>query len=637
MSVEDMTMVTISGPEKMVSTAIQELVINREFHPENAIRFLSGVKELVPFDTPNPYSESLAKSVSLMSGLGIAPDYREFSGKEWKLLETAQYLDGLTSRFEQIKSERETENIVINSYVTAEEQLSHFTDFRVDLADLFTMRYLKFHFGRLPAETYKECMTVIDSRPDVYFVTSGTVGRWVYGAYFALPDSYTQIEAVFASLGFERIHISVDGDVQNTAQAVLERLRAEMDSAKTHLTQLDAESESIKKDEAERLLLTYSWLRYESDSFDISSYAGRRHGKFYLIGWIPKPDAEAFVAHCESIKGFACFLTKPEEVKETATPPIKFKKAGWLASVYQPFVEMYGMPAYGELDPRLFMALTYTVIFGIMFGDIGQGLSLVVIGFLLWSKKRLWLGRVVGLCGISSTAFGCIYGSVFGNEKLLPGFKVLENGNTMKMLIFAVVFGVILLIICMILNMINAARMHDKGKMFFSPNGVAGFVFYVGLMVGFLLKYVKKIDVFTPVYICLVVVLPLILIYAEGPLSKLVNGEKDWKPESVGMFLVEGFFELFEVLLSYVSNTISFLRIGAYAISHAGMMMVVFLLANQTNLVGITVGNILVAGLETMLVCIQCLRLEYYEMFGRFYVGGGVKFSPKIINYKVAD
>jgi len=636
MSVEEMTMVTVSGPEKMVNTAIQNLVINKEFHPENAIKLLSGVKELVPFDTPNPYSEALTKAVTLMHGLGINPDYREFDGKEWKLLETTQYLDDLTSRYEEIKTERDAENIVINSNATAEEQLSHFVDFKVDLSDLFTMRYLKFHFGRLPAETYKECMTVIDSRQDVYFVTSGSAGHWMYGAYFCLPESATQVESVFASLGFERIHINVDGDVKNTAQAVLERLRAETARASAHLKELEGASDAIRKEEVERLLLCYSWLRYENDSFEICSYAGRRHGKFYLIGWIPKANAEEFVAHCEAIKGFACFLTKPEEVKETP-PPIKFKKAGWLSTVYQPFVEMYGMPAYGELDPRLFMAITYTIIFGIMFGDIGQGLSLVIIGFMLWNKKHIWLGRVVGLCGISSTAFGCVYGSVFGNENLLPGFKVLENGNTMKILIFAVVFGVILLIICMILNMINAARMHDKGKMIFSPNGVCGFVFYVGLMVGFVFKYVKKVDIFTPLYICLVIVLPLILIYAEAPLSKLVNGEKDWKPESIGMFFVEGFFELFEVLLSYVSNTISFLRIGAYAISHAGMMMVVFLLANQTNIVGITVGNILVAGLETMLVCIQCLRLEYYEMFGRFYVGGGVKFSPKMINYKAAN
>lgn len=634
MSVEEMTMVTISGPEKMVDTAIQELVINREFHPENAIKLLSGVKELIPFDTPNPYSEALAKSLALMRGLGVAPDYREFGGKDWKLLETTQYLDELASRYEKLQSERDAENLVVKNNATAEEQLSHFVDFKVDLADLFTMRYLAFHFGRLPSETYKECMAVIDGREDAYFVTSGTAGHWVYGAYFCLPESSTQVEAIFASLGFERIHININGDVNNTAKAVLERLKAETDRAQKHITELDAACAAIGKDEAERLLRSYSWLRYQNDSFDLCSYAGRRHGKFYLIGWIPRANADTFVAHCEAIKGFACFLTKPEEVKETR-PPVKFKK-NWLADIYQPYIEMYGVPSYGELDPRLFMAITYTFIFGIMFGDLGQGLCLMLLGIYLWRSKGKWLGRILAMCGGSAMVFGCIYGSVFGKEDLLPwgGYKALDH--SMNVLLYAVTFGVCLIVVCMILNIINGVRTKDKGKALFSPNGLAGMIFYIGVILGIFFLAAKKTNLFKGPYIWLVIVVPLILIFLSGPLSKLVNGEKDWKPESIGMFFVEGFFELFEVCLSYVSNTISFLRIGAYAISHAGMMLVVFNLAHNTNIVGIAFGNILVAVLEALLVSIQVMRLEYYEMFGRFYEGGGTEFAPKVIDYKAA-
>ena len=635
MSVEEMTMVTVSGPEKMVNTAIQNLVINKEFHPENAIKLLSGVKELVPFDTPNPYSEALAKSLSLMRGLGVTPDYRDFEGKEWKLLETTGYLNGLATRYEDLQSERELEDAVIKNNATAQEQLSHFIDFKVDLSDLFTMRYLKFHFGRLPSETYKECMAVIDGRPDVYFVTSGSVGHWMYGAYFCLPDATTQVEAIFASLGFERIHIDVEGDVNNTAQEVLERLKTETARATAHRSELDEACAAIGRDEAEKLLLTYSWLRYQNDSFEICSYAGRRHGKFYLIGWIPKADAEEFVAHCEAIRGFACFLTKPEEVKQTP-PPVKFKK-NWLADIYQPYIEMYGVPSYGELDPRLFMAITYTFIFGIMFGDLGQGFCLVVLGLYLWKSKGKWLGRILAMCGGSAMVFGCIYGSVFGNEELLPwaGYKAIDH--SMDVLLYAVVFGIALIVVCMLLNIINGIRMKDRGKALFSPNGLAGMVFYVGIILGVFFLAAKKQNIFTGPYIWLVIVLPLVLLFLSGPLTKLVNGEKDWKPESVGMFFVEGFFELFEVCLSYVSNTISFLRIGAYAISHAGMMLVVFNLAHNTNIVGIAFGNVLVAVLEALLVSIQVMRLEYYEMFGRFYEGGGTEFAPKIIDYKAAQ
>ena len=78
MSVVAMTMVTLSGPERMVNTAVQSLVADREFHPENAIKILLGVKELVPFDAVNPYSDLLTKSREIAKTLGLELDYRDF-------------------------------------------------------------------------------------------------------------------------------------------------------------------------------------------------------------------------------------------------------------------------------------------------------------------------------------------------------------------------------------------------------------------------------------------------------------------------------------------------------------------------------------------------------------------------------
>lgn len=631
-----MTMVTISGPEKMAYTAVKNLVVNRQFHPESAIKLLSGVKELVPFDSSNPYADPLARACDIAKTLDLELDYRDFTKSAPDLYEASEYLNNLSSRVSGIWEEKEGKTALVKNNEAVIEQLSHFSTFNVELSDLFTMKYVKFRFGRLPVETYKDCLKAIDERPDVYFVSSGSHGRWIYGAYFALPEAYGKIEAIFASMGFERIRIDVQGNVADPADEVIKRLKAENAEAAEKIKELDAELSSIKQDESEKLLLIYSWLRFESDSFDVLTYAGRRHGKFYIIGWIPRNISEAYADECESYEGFACFFTEPKEVRETP-PPVKFKK-GFLSDIYQPFLEMYGLPATGELDPRLFMALTYTVIFGIMFGDVGQGLTLSVIGFLLWKKKGSWLGRILGLCGLSSVCFGLVYGSIFGSENILPwGFKVLEGGNTMKILLIAVVIGVVLITICMIMNMITGIRQRDIQKIFFSPNGVAGFIFYVGIAVAVVFMAALKKNIFTTPYIICVVILPLLSIFAAVPITKLITGQKDWKPESVGMFFVEGFFEMFETLLSYISNTISFLRIGAYAISHAGMMLVVYLLSGGTSIPGIVFGNILVAGLETVLVCIQVMRLEYYEMFGRFYSGGGVKFSPKIIDYKAVE
>lgn len=139
-------------------------------------------------------------------------------------------------------------------------------------------------------------------------------------------------------------------------------------------------------------------------------------------------------------------------------------------------------------------------------------------------------------------------------------------------------------------------------------------------------------NILNAAYVICLIVIPFLLIFFAEPLSRLVNGEQDWQPESWGGYIVENLFESIEVILSYVTNTMSFLRVGAFVLVHAGMMMVVFVLADTVGGVGywpiVVLGNILVMVLEALLVAIQVLRLEYYEMFSRFYSGEGRPYEP---------
>ena len=122
----------------------------------------------------------------------------------------------------------------------------------------------------------------------------------------------------------------------------------------------------------------------------------------------------------------------------------------------------------------------------------------------------------------------------------------------------------------------------------------------------------------------------------KEPLTRLVNKQTPAIEGSKGMFFVQSFFEMFEVLLSYFSNTLSFVRIGAFAVSHAAMMEVVLMLAGaeagSPNWIVVVLGNIFVTAMEGLIVGIQVLRLEYYEMFSRFYKGNGRPFNPFISN-----
>ena len=142
-----------------------------------------------------------------------------------------------------------------------------------------------------------------------------------------------------------------------------------------------------------------------------------------------------------------------------------------------------------------------------------------------------------------------------------------------------------------------------------------------------------NIPVMNAIYIVGLIVIPLILMFLREPLGRLAEGKKNWQPEKWGEYCTQSFFELFEMCLSYVTNTMSFLRVGAYILVHAGMMMVVFTLAEMVggpvgHTIVVIIGNGIVMALEALLVAIQVLRLDYYEIFSRFYVGEGRPFTP---------
>ena len=106
---------------------------------------------------------------------------------------------------------------------------------------------------------------------------------------------------------------------------------------------------------------------------------------------------------------------------------------------------------------------------------------------------------------------------------------------------------------------------------------------------------------------------------------------------TIGGFIVENFFEMFEFLLSYISNTMSFLRVGGFVLSHAGMMLVVMTLMDMVSATAqpfvLVIGNVFVMAMEGMIVAIQIIRLEFYEIFSRFSESDGVPFEPVTVSF----
>ena len=247
------------------------------------------------------------------------------------------------------------------------------------------------------------------------------------------------------------------------------------------------------------------------------------------------------------------------------------------------------------------------------------------------------LAGIVCAAGVFSCIFGALFGSFFGYEfeSLISPLNSMITlpflGSINIVLVAAFLFGSFVILTTMILNIINAIKQKNLGKALFGPNAVTGFVFYASIIAVIILYMTGNALPGTIVMVVMFVV-PLILIFLEEPLKNILQKKKPID-ESPGIFAATAFFEVFDYLITYLSNALSFLRIGVFAISHAAMMQVVMTLAGaenggSANIAVVIVGNIIVLAMEGLVVGIQVLRLEYYEIFGRFYEGSGREFVP---------
>ena len=196
------------------------------------------------------------------------------------------------------------------------------------------------------------------------------------------------------------------------------------------------------------------------------------------------------------------------------------------------------------------------------------------------------------------------------------------------MLLYGIGIGIILIIMSMLLNIRNGIRNKDKKKIFFETNGIAGLIFYSTVLIAGIYFLVKGKMIASIGILSIFILIPLVAIMFKDLLSKAIFKEKEKEKSS----LIEKVFEVVEILLSFVSNTISFVRIAAFAINHVGLCMAIYILSDMMtgtgSIVVSIIGNVIVIVLEGLIVGIQVLRLEYYELFSRFYTGDGREYKP---------
>ena len=642
MAVSSMQAVNIIGLMEHIDEVITVLGESGVFHPDEVSVFYNNLRDFTHLQTKNIYAEPLTNlkaALNLTKRVFPLTDVSDFSPS---FEELESFSSVTTSEIDSLVEAREAAAAKLEEEKRNLSIAEHFAGLDVEIEQILKMKYMKAHFGKLPKDSMEKLEAYKDNKyVDFAVCTKDKTHCW--GVYFTPLSKEDEIDRIFEGLYFEPAELvgenETPGERIEGYKKELPLLEKQVDEAQRNLEEyLDDNSEQITRylSKLEELYL-YSGIR---------SKAMQYHNSFIIVGWVPAENKKQIKKRLKKIRSVELdFADAKEEIDKR--PPVKLKNC-FLAKPFEFYTDMYGVPNYNEIDPTLFIAITYTIIFGIMFADIGQGICLSVVGMLMWKLKGMKIGRILTPCGISSVVFGTIFGSLFGFEHVLDplyfamGFKekpieVMTSKSIIVILLAAVAIGVLLVITAMCLNVYSSIKQGHIGRALFSANGVAGIVFYSALVFGMVAELMFNLHILTLPYILGLIVLPFLLIFFEEPLDGLIAKSPDWKPESWAGFIMEHIIESIMVLLEYVTNTVSFLRVGAFVLVHAGMMMVVFVLADTAGPVAywpiVVFGNAFVMVLEALLVSIQVLRLEYYEMFSRFYSGEGRAFEPvRIIN-----
>ena len=635
MAIVKMKHVNFAGKKEYVEEFIEKYVDEGfGIQPEYAMSVLGNVRGLYSYKGVNAYAESLKRCGDVMKALGMEfPEETTSEVSEEVRKGGTEYANMLIDEAEAAIIRKKKEKEELEKDIAQRKQLLtqilDLGDLDADIERLFKMRFFKIRFGRLTKRNFDRLM-IYAAEMDTVVIHIRTAGEYEHILYIMPEDAEVRVDGVFTSLQFERLEVP-DG-LSGTPKEICAALNAEISEKNGQAAALAASLSGLAQGYCQKLSELYAYLSERSAVYEIMKYVAFTKDSFRLVGWIPEDTFKTLQAKINDDTNVV--MVEDEDGASRTVPPTKLKNNP-VFRTFEPVVTMYGLPAYDEIDPTPIVAIMYCLMVGFMFGDVGQGLIFFLAGLFLL-KKQSALGGIFTGGGLMAMVFGFMYGSIFSNEHLIkPLFmNPMENANITTMLVIGIGFGVVMMIVGMVLNIINGIKAKDMGRVFLDRNGVAGLVFY-GVIISIVvsLLFFGKVWAST-IVLAICILVPFLIIFFKHPIENILK-KKPAMPDGASGFFVETIFEMIDMLLGFASNTISFVRLSAFAINHVGLSMAFNILAQMSSnpavqTIIMIVGNAAIIVLEGMVVGIQGLRLTYYELFSRFYKGDGVPYEPII-------
>lgn len=516
----------------------------------------------------------------------------------------------------------------------------------LDLDRLAALHYTTFHAGLVPETNLQRLEASLGGIHHGLIPVLRTEGRVVLFAMALKEDEAALLRSLRSAFWDP---LDLNAELHGSIPAALEQQRTEQEKTAQLLAELEGECADLARQFGSKLVSMREELLLGRQLLLAQEKFGRIDHTYLLSGWLPVSlfdELEQRVMQACSNKVLV-ERVDPEEVKEVRSGilsiPILFNNPALLRP-FERLTTLYGTPTYEEVEPTGILALTFLLLFGMMFGDVGHGAVLGVLGFIVFKKMYRYVdyGIILMECGCSAMFFGILYGSVFGIEDIIPALWRHPLENIEYFMKVSAVIGIIMISTGLLLNLINIFRQHRYGDLF-SVSGLAGAMLY-WLVAALVLRYflVGPPGPYEMDFAKAVGVLLITLMICQRPVRQLAarwnrRQQGHFPVKGIGVSFLESLVEVLDELLRYMANTVSFVRIAAFALAHAGLFIAVFTLADMVRTsqgsgffywLTLIVGNVVIIGLEGLVVSIQTVRLEYYEFFGKFFRGGGKPFEP---------
>ncbi|MEW5816758.1 MAG: V-type ATPase 116kDa subunit family protein [Spirochaetota bacterium] len=627
----------------------------------------SKIESVIPEVSESQIGEIRKRIESFLDLAGSAPlpaeklDVADLKPVDIK--ETNKVLDRVASDLQGIRDHQRVIQQEILKLEDIKRQVDLFGDIGAGIRSRSRYSFLSIQTGSIPASGYDEFISALRPVPSVQLKFSEADNR-LNILLITLKRDESGVNKIKNQFGWMDVELSrelygVKDDVAADIDKRLSRLHTEQET-------LNRDIKNLLDSKLENLNSMWTNLRMNELYYKIQGYFGQTARTMLFSGWLPASRQKSLDSGIKRVTGGRCYLEwhNPADAEvgeeEEAHVPVQFNNPKFL-SPFQMLVRNYAIPAYGSVDPTPIVAVAYLCMFGLMFGDAGQGLVLVIAGLLgsfLYRGKSQNVRQLFNLivwCGSAAVIAGVLFGSYFGVRLFAPlwfDYHGIISGHArdrkfvsdiFDILLITIYFGISVIGLGLLLNWINLIARRQWLKLFLDKGGLlGGWMYGAGVYVAFYFagKGYKELPDLKLLFLMLG--LPALIFIAKPPLEFILHNrhgkKKPFTAFTIIDFLMEWIVEMLEIGSGYLANTLSFMRVAGLGIGHVSLMIAFFQIAGMVaggtgsyNLISYIIlvfGNILVIALEGLSAGVQSLRLNYYEFFSKYFNGTGEAYSP---------